>query len=527
MSGQLTGTLRLVRTNLRVGWRGLTGWTGLMVVLVAATGWSIAELYPTAADRRAYAESAGASPAVAAFNGRAYHLSELGAIIGYEVGFMALVGFPVIALHLAIRFTRHEEHAGRVELATAGRIGRLAPLAAAAATLLLSVMVLTAGVAVCLAALDLPVLGAVRYAIALGLFVLAHGGVGLLAAEVSREARTAYTLGLVFVLVTFLVRALVDGRGWDVVWLSPSSWIAETRAWGEGRWWPFLAYVGLTVAAVLLSVVMAARRDLGGGLLATPPGLARAGRWLRTPAGMAWRFIRPPLIGWLIGTTVWSAAFGALAGEMTDIVEQNPSILQALGVEKAEYLITSLVVLLCGIGASAFGVQAVVRLAHEESAGRLGLLLSTRVPRWRIWASWLGVVVLGTAAVLLVSALALGVCTAWSTGDPANIASALGAGLALLLPVLVVVSMSAALHAAGPRWAPAAWVLVAWTIVVGMLAETLRLPEWSRHLSPLYAVGQVPIEDPDAAALTVMATLITVLLGGGLAQFHRRELATG
>lgn len=527
MGGRLAGTALLVRTHVHSGWRGLALWTAAMSALVIAIGWSIAALYPTRADRLAYAESAGASPAVAAFNGRPHDLTELGGIVSYEVGFMALVGFPIIAIHLAVRFSRHEEDSGRLELVTAGRVGRLAPLAAAALTVGSCLTGFVALTAIGLTATGLPSGGSWLYALTLGLFAASFAALGLLVAEVSREARTAYAVGLPVALVAFLVRAGVDGRGWDLAWLSPSGWLAEVRPWAEWQWWPLAAFVGLALVCVALAAAMASHRDLYGGLLAPRSGPAYGAPTLGTPAGLVWRFTRAPLLGWLLGTAVWNAAFGGLAGEMTEIAAANPTMLDALGVEKAEHLVTSLALLLCGVGAAAFGVQAMTRLAREETSGRLGYVLATRAARARLWLVWLVVVSCGAAAVLLVSSLVLGLFTAWSTGDGSNVGSAFVAASALLLPVVSVVSVAAALHAVAPRLTALAWVVVSWTTVVGLLAETLRLPGWARDLSPLHAAGRVPIEDPSTAALVVTALLTVLLVAGGVARFGRRDLVAG
>lgn len=526
-SGRLTGTGRLVRAHLRVAWVSLTLWSALAAALVLATAHSIAALYPTLADRVVYAGSAGGSPGVAAFNGRGYDLTELGGIVGYEVGFMGLLAFPVIALHLAIRLSRHEEDSGRTELVTAGRVGRLAPLAAAAGVVGLCLTGFVLVVALGLPGAGLPVAGSWRYAISLGLYAAAFGAVGLLAAEVSSESRTAYGVSLFVVLATFLLRAVADGRGWDATWASPSGWLAEVRPWGAWQWWPLAAYLALIAACGLLSLAVAMRRDLAGGLLATRRGPARGRRSLGTPTGLAWRCSRAAFVGWLLGTAVWSAAFGALSGEMTDIVRANPSLLEALGVDKAEYVITSLALLLCGVGAAAFGVQAMSRLAREETSGRLGLVLSAHVTRRRVWLTWWALAVVGALVVLVVSALALGVVTAWATGDEDNVASSLGAGLALVTPTALITSVCALLHALAPRLAQLGWTLVGWATVVAMLAETLGLPEWARMVSPFYAAGQVPMQDPDTVALLSMTALLVVAMVVGTARFPRRDLAAG
>lgn len=527
-AGCFRGTGILLRAHLHSGWRALVGWVAVLAGLVVGTAFGISAAYPTPADREAYAATAGASPYVAAFNGRGYDLTQLGGITAYEVGFMALIGIPIVALHLAIRFGRHEEDAGRTELVTAGRVGRLAPVAAAALVLAVAVAGFVGASGLGLQAAGLPARGSWLYAAGLGLFMAVCGGVGLLVAEVSREARTAYGIGLALVFAAFLRRAVADARDLDVSWAGPTGWLAEIRPWGsEVRWWPLAAYGAAALAAWGLAAAVAARRDLGGGLIATRPGPAYGGALLGSPAGLAWRFARPAGLGWLIGTAGWSAALGGLANEMTQIVRNNPAMLAALAVDRPEDLVTSLALVLCAIGSAACGVQVMTRLAREEAAGRLGLLLSTPTGRLRAWLSWLAVALAGTATILLASALALGLGSAWSTGNRDNIAVAAGAGVDLLAPVLLIVAVAAVLQAVAPRWAALAWVLVGWATIVGMLAEPLRLPEWSRNVSPLYAVGQVPIEHPDTTALVVIGLLAVGCTVSGMARFRVRELLAG
>lgn len=528
MSGRLTGTLRLARAHLRSAWLRLLLWVALLAALVVATGASIASLYPTRTDRLSYARSAGVSPAVAAFNGRGYDLTELGAIVGYEVGFMALVGFPIVAIHLAIRFTRREEDAGRTELVTSRPVGRWAPLASACCVLSLVIAVFTVLTAIGLQlTADLPASGTWLYTPSLAAFMAAHAGVGLLAAEVSRESRTALALGLIFVLVTFLARAVIDGRGWDATWSGPSGWLAEVRPWGDVQWWPFAAYALFALAGLASALLLSTRRDLGDGMLSTRAGPAHAPARLGTEVGLAWRLVRGGWVGWLAGTLVWSIAFGALAGEMVDIVRANPGLMEALGLERPEQMVTSLALLLCALGGAAFGVQAIIRLASEESTGRLGLLLSGCRSRVRVWSWWTLLSALSAGIIVWLSAIALGLATAWSTGELENIGNAATSGLVLLTPVALIIAIAAALQAIAPRWAAGGWVLVAWVSVVGMLAEPLQLPDWARRLSPVYSAGQVGIDPADIPALLIMALATLILTAAGLTRFATRDLTAG
>ncbi|QQS02454.1 MAG: ABC transporter [Austwickia sp.] len=527
MSRAFAGTATLLGAQLRAGAAALITWALLMAGLVTATAWSIAALYATPEQRAAYAATAGVSPATAALNGRGYELTELGGITAYEVGFLGLIAFPVIAIHLAIRLTRHEEDEGRIELVTAARVGRLAPLAAAGLTLATTLAGFVVATALGLLTAGLPATGSWRYALGLGLFAAASAAAGLVAAEISRDARTAYGVGLFLVLVSFVRRAIVDGRGLDPSWSGPAGQLAEIRPWGPTDWHPMATF---GVAALLgwgLAALVRWRRDLAGGLLAPRPGPAYGAARLGTPAGLSWRFLRAPLLGWLLGTAAWAACLGALGGQMSDIVRANPSMQAAFAVDRPEDLVTALAVLLGGLGAACFVVAAMTRWAREETSGRLGLLLASGTSRPRLWLTWVAVAALGAASILLASAAALGVSTALATGEPANIGTALGAGAALVPPVLFIGAAAGAVHALAPRATAATWLLVGWAMVVGLLAETLRLPDWARYLSPLYAAGRVPIDDPHHSALVLLTGLTIAMVAAAVLRFRARDLLAG
>lgn len=523
----MTGLARLTRVGLRTGWPGLLAVVLVAAGLVVAVGSSIESLYPELVDRQQYAATVGTSPASQAFNGLGYGLATSGGITAYEVGFMGQLLFPLLAIHVALRHTRREEEAGRTELLTAGRVGRLAPLASGVTllgtiTLLTGVLMLAGMVTV-----GLPVTGSAWYAAGVVLLMLFFGAVGLLLGQLAQSARTAYLAGLVVVTASFLVRAVVDGNGWGVPWASPLGWAVQLRPFAQPQAWPLLAYAVGSLLLVALAVLVARRRDLGAGVIAPRPGPARGAASLGTVLGLTWRLTRPAVLSWTVLAVVWAACFGMLSREMASLVDANPTLLEALGVERGSDVVTGMAVVVIGLAATAVAVQGSGRLGSEECADRLGAVLATRVPRARFWLLWWAVVALSSLAVLAVGVLALGLSTWASTGERAALTTALGVGIGYAVPVLFVSAVAALLRAALPRVAPAAWALVGWIVLVGFLAETLRIPDWARDLSPLHLVGTLPQEDPSLVATSGLAAGAAVLLVLSVLAFQRRDLRTG
>lgn len=520
----MTGTGRLVVLGLRTGWVGILTAAGLTAGLVTVVAGSVGALYPDLTDRQQYAASFGVSMASQAFNGIGYGLTTTGGITTVEVGFMGQILFPVLALGVALRQTRGAEEAGLTELLTATRVGHLAPLVGGAVLLAITCVLASLTTCVGMIVTGISLEGTAWYVTGIGLLMFTFGSLGLALGQLIQSTRTAHLAGLGVLVVAFVVRAVVDGYGADVPWASPLGWFAEIRSFDQPRVWPLIAYSATSLLLLALAAGVAGHRDLGAGVIAPRPGPPRAGARLGTVTGTAWRMTRAVVVSWTLFALVWTVSIGALTREMTQLLAANPEMLEALGLDRAGDVLTSMAVVGVALAATAVAVQGSERLAVEESTDRLGMLLATSTPRVRLWSGWWAVVSLSGVAVLVLGMLGLGLSSWAVTGDVAALSSALGVGLAYVVPVLFVSATAAALRAVVPRLAALAWALIGWIVLVGFLAETLRIPGWARDLSPLHLVGTLPREDPSTAALVGLLLGTCVLFAGSALAFHRRDL---
>ena len=490
-SRPLAGLGRMTVLGLRTSWRGPALVTVICIALVVAIAVGVEGLYPTRAQRVEYAATAGASGISTAFNGRGYALDTLGGITGVEVGFMGQILFPILGVVTAIGLTRRQEEAGRTELLTASRVGRPAPLAAAALLLVLTCAVTAVGLTASMAATGLPVVGSAWYAAGVGACVLFFAAVGLLLGELCQQARTAQQLGLGAVSVVYLTRFVIDAMGWDAAWASPLGWLPEVRAFDS------------------------------------PPGPARGSARAAAPWVLALRLERTVTGTCLTLVCLWALLIGLFSQEMTEIIAANPSMLAGMGLEHASDLVVQLAAIIMIVGSTSAAVQGAAHLAAEESSGRLGLALSTRLGRSRFWLGWWAATLLSAVCVLVLSAAVLGV-SIWGVADRSvPVSSVLEVGWAYLPPVVLIGALQALLVSLGPRWCALGWVPVAWTAVVGFLAEALRLPEWARDLSPAHMVGSLPVDDPDPRVITGQCAAAAALLALSLLVFSRRSLRAG
>lgn len=532
MSG-LAGTGTLIRLALRRDRVRLPLWVLGIVGSVLAVARSLPDLYPTAAERQARAEFV-ASPTAKAFRGPGHGLDDytIGAMLANELLLWALLAIALMSVMLVIRHTRAEEESGRAELVRSAVAGRGAHIAAA--------FTVVAGASVMIgvsAALTLQVVadaygsaGSLAFGAGLAATGVVFAGVGAVAAQVSEHARGAAGIGAAALALAFVLRAVGDVGDGTASWLSPLGWSQGMRAFADERWWPLAPAGALTAVLLALAVALAGRRDVGAGLARPRPGPAMASRTLAHPLGLALRLQRSALVAWGAGLLLLGLAFGSLAGAVEDFLADSPQWEEALArVTGASLLDTFLAfaALLLALLASGCAVQAALRARAEETADRADALLATALPRVRWAGAHLLVALAGGGAVLLLGALGLGLAAAADQGEPALVGRVLGAGLAHVTAVWVVVGVVAALFGLAPRAAGIGWAALALAAFVGLLGDAVGLPDALRRLSPFEHVPPLPGADPAAAPLAGLLTAAALLVAAGLVGFRRRDVNVG
>ncbi|WP_026402597.1 ABC transporter permease [Actinomadura rifamycini] len=529
--GPLTGTGTLARFMLRRDRVRIPVWLLALALGTAVTASNLAATYPTAADRRSRAELVD-GPAGAAFSGPGHGLGDYtyGAMLANEMlGFVAVFA-GLMSVLLLVRHTRAEEEAGRAELVRAGVVGRHAPLAAA--------VLVVGGANVALGALTAVVLGgsgiesltwpgSLLFGAALTAAGLVFTGAAAVTAQLTEYGRAAGGLAGAFLAAAYTLRAVGDMGGGALSWLSPIGWAQAARAYVDGRWWPLglclLAAGGLLAAAFAL----AARRDVGAGLLPPRPGPRTAAASLGTPLGLALRLQRTGLLWWAVSMAALGAVYGAFAGDVRDAIAGNATLQEWVGslpgsspADRFVSVITSMLAAVCGVQV----VSAMQRPRTEETTGRAEPVLAAAVSRTRWLAGHVAVALAGGVLVLLLTGLGAGAAAALSVGDAGLLPGTVGAALAHAPAVWVAGGAAVALFGLAPRAMPAAWAVVVYGVFVTTFGGLLRLPGWMTDLSPFGHVPQLPGADLTWTPLAGLTLVAAALVAAGFAGFRRRDL---
>jgi ABC-2 type transport system permease protein len=528
----LAGSWGLARLILRRDRFILPLWVLVLAVLPISIADTLQDLYPTAAERRAYLDVIAANPALNGVYGRAFG-SSLGALTAWRLGgTVMLVGLATLLT--VIRHTRAEEEAGRRELLGATAVGRQAHLFAALLVASGASLILGALASAGLAAHGLPVAGSAAFGLSWAAFGCVFAAVAAVAAQITDGARAARGISIAVLGACFLVRVAGDAGGEDgptwLSWLSPFGWAQRARPFADERWWVFALFAGTILVLFAVALALSTQRDLGGGLLPARLGPASAPAWLRGPLGLAWRLQRGTLLAWALGFAVFGAVFGGVADSAAQIADASPQIravIERMGGSSGLIDAWFAVLMgLLGLVASGYAIQAALRLRGQETAGRAEPLLAAPVSRSRWAGSHLAFATLGPAVVLGLAGLAAGLAYGSSTDDVGReLPRVLGAALVQLPAVWVLVGITVALFGTLPRLAAfGSWGALAACVLLEWFGRPLQLGERILDLSPFEHLPRLPGGDVSAAPLVWLGAVAAALLAAGLLALRRRDV---
>ncbi|MFI5637277.1 ABC transporter permease [Streptomyces goshikiensis] len=529
MNTQLAGTGALLRLALRRDRVMAPVWILVVAMLVLSLPGSLESVYGTAAERERLLATMATNGSLRALYGPVFGDST-GALTAWRGGVFAGLLAGVMSLVIVVRHTREEEESGRQELLSAAMVGRRAPLTAALLAALTAnaaaALLVTAGLAGRGAA------GALALGLGIGATGMLFAALAAIAAQLAESARLAKGLTGAFIGAAFVLRAAGDAGAPDggsaLTWVSPLGWLEHVRAFATERWWVLALFAAASAAQLAAAYALAARRDVGMSFLAARPGPAR-GR-LGSAGALAWRLQRGTLLGWSLGFLAAGVVFGGMTDGATELVGDNArtrEIIERMGGQAgqagqgvlADAFLATMAGMLAMV-AALYIVSAVLRLSAEESGQRAEPLLANAVGRLRWAGGHLAVAFGGSALILLLAGLGLGI------GHGEDIGGAVTATLGQLPAVWVIGALAGLLHGAAPRFAVGAWAVAGAALALGWVGPALNLPQTVLDLSPFAHLPKLPGgQDPSWAPFVVLTALAAALLAGALTALRRRDLA--
>ena len=277
----LAGTGPLTSLALRRDRIMLAAWIYVLIAWAMGTAYSLKKLYPTAAAQQRFAATVAHNALFNALYDPLFGTS-LGALTAWRISSPTALLAGLMSVFIVVRHTRADEEAGRLELVGAASVGRQAALASALLVAFGASIVFAAVTAAGLIFLGLPAAGALGLGLAIAAAGWVFAAVTAVAAQVAETARVARGIAIAVVAAAYLLRDISSaarGASW-LMWLSPIGWAVQVRPFGGERLWVLGLALGCTAIMVMAAFTLAARRDLGAGLIRP----ARAGQRRRVAA---------------------------------------------------------------------------------------------------------------------------------------------------------------------------------------------------------------------------------------------------
>jgi ABC-2 type transport system permease protein len=523
------------RTVLRLYARLIRRGALLMAVGMAAyAGFEVASYsaaYPNGVSPTQFAMFQD-NPAVRMMQGVPNALDSAGGFTVWDGGWFFQLLLAVWALLTTSRLLRGEEDVGRTDLVLASRVRGTRATALALVVVAAAALLIGVAVTVTMLASGTGLQGSALLGLGLAGVTATFAAVAAVTCQlvdVRRRAAAlaAGVLGLAYVLR--MVGNSTDARSW-VRWTTPLGWLDELKPYGDPDLLALLPMLIVPVLLAALAVMLRARRDLGGALLATDAGHEPHLRLLGGPTAFAWRSNRAVLLGWVLGLGAYAAVMGALISTMINWLAQDKSyqkIMTDLGLNQALTVLGFLAM----IGVM-FGVAVALQVAWrigaaraEEESGRVEAILARPVSRLR----WLGghalLSLLGGALLLAATGTALWLGVAASGSGEITWLNAMRSALNTLPVVVLIGGLAVCSFGLFPRLTVAIPVTV--TVVgyiVTLLGPALSWPAWVLDVSPFTHLALVPAVPWAATSGLVMTCLGLVLLSVGLLAFSRRDV---
>jgi ABC-2 type transport system permease protein len=389
---------------------------------------------------------------------------------------------------------------------------------------------------------SLPIGGLLGQALALAALGACCYSIVLVVAQLVDSRRLAAGIGGALLAGLFFLNGIartVDYHG-PAVWLSPIHYYDRSDAIAPGGsvdWLATAALVVLTIALVALAVLLFIRRDIGAAALRRPSSsrpphyLPSANPLLRVPVVADLYLQRVGLFAWIASLVILALFLTSIAGQVGEFIAKTPGMAAyaaAIGgqsgitravIGSVDYLITLALL-------AVYAVTIVARWAADDQEGRLEMVLSQPVPRWRVVVERVAALAVGCLLIIVGVSIVI-VLVAPSQHVTITAQDLLRAGAPLLPFCLLFGTLGATVAARFPRLAVGvlgSYVAAAYLVL--QFAPFLGWPTWLLNLSVFTLYGNPLVSGIDWNGLWGVTAVAVAGFGAAILLMRRREVGS-
>ncbi|UMZ74379.1 ABC transporter permease [Natranaerofaba carboxydovora] len=526
-----SNTGKLTRFILRQDRVRISTWIIAITLITMIVAPAFTELYPTAMERQAIAETMK-NPAMTAMVGPGYGLDNytIGAMMGHQMLLFTAIAVAIMSILFVARHTRVDEEEGRIEMVRSLPVGRLSniigtTLVSFGTNIILALIVGFGLFALSIESMDL--MGSILYGAVLGVTGIFFTALTSLFAQISSNSRGTIGLSLAFLGLAYFIRAIGDVSSEALSMLSPLGWVLRTEVYVNNYWWPVILTLAASLVILGIAFYLNSIRDLGAGFIPSKPGRKTATAFLQGPLGLGLRLQRTAIIAWAVGMLLLGASYGSVFGDLETFFVDNEIIQQMLppseGYSLTEQFLTMLMSVIA-IFATVPPLIMILKLRGEEKQERTENLLTRAVPRTKLMGSFFAISIVTGFIMLFLTVVGL-----WSAGsavmeDPISFSTTFGAAMVYLPSMWMMIGIAVLLIGILPQGTSFIWLYLGYSFLVVYLGGLLDFPEWLANLSPYGIVPQLPIEEMNYLSLLIVTAISIVLTIVGFMGYNKRDI---
>ena len=526
-----SNTGKLTRFILRQDRVRIPIWIIAITLITMIVAPAFTELYPTAMERQAIAETMK-NPAMTAMVGPGYGLDNytIGAMMGHQMLLFTAIAVAIMSILFVARHTRVDEEEGRIEMVRSLPVGRLSniigtTLVSFGTNIVLALIVGFGLFALSIESMDL--MGSILYGAVLGVTGIFFTALTSLFAQISSNSRGTIGLSLAFLGLAYFIRAIGDVSSEALSMLSPLGWVLRTEVYVNNYWWPVIITLAASLAILSLAFYLNSIRDLGAGFIPSKPGRRSASSLLQGPLGLGLRLQRTAIIAWAVGMLLLGASYGSVFGDLETFFADNEIIQQMLppseGYSLTEQFLTMLMSVIA-IFATVPPLMMILKLRGEEKKERTENLLTRAVPRTKLMGSFFVISIVTGFIMLFLTVVGL-----WSAGsaameEPISFSTTFSAAMVYLPAMWMMIGIAVLLIGFLPQGTSLIWLYLGYSFLVVYLGGLLDFPEWLANLSPYGNVPQLPVEEMNYLSLLIVTAIAIVLTIIGFMGYNKRDI---
>ena len=475
------------------------------------------------------------NPAIIAMVGPAYGEADFhtGAAFANFMLVFCVMAAAVMNIFLITRHTRNDEELGRLEVVRSLPVGRLANITSAMTASFVTNLILSIITTLGLYAIrgeGMTFLGCAIFGLSLGIIGLVFAGLSALFCQLSANNRTAMGLSFLSLFVFYIMRAIGDTGTEALSLISPLGLVLRTENFVNDYIWPLVVLLLMAAGVFVISLMLAATRDLGQGLLPQKPGRKHASALLSSPLGLALRLTRTAIIVWTLTLFSLAAMYGSVFGDLEGYISGSEALSAMFSTAEGAASVTEQFMVLLFAVMSLIGtiplLTYVNRVVAQEKDGVTEHILSKAVSRPKQVLAYLLPSMVLSVIYQLLSAYGLWVVGSQVLDTLPPLSTFVNAALLYLPAMWCLIGISLLLIGYLPEKTFLVYVYLGYAFMSIYFGRLADLPDWIRKLTPFGFIPEYPLEDITWWPLVVITGLAIVFISMGTTGYRRRDMIT-